>query len=86
MRPEDAQTKILSSVHAPGPVRVLGPLSNSRKQQNTIKSLDHSFITINVPVVYMVRDKIILPGEKSLKGLSHEIDFKNFEKNLQNLA
>ncbi len=26
-------------------------------------------------------------GEKlSLKGLSHEIDFKNFDKNLQNLA
>jgi hypothetical protein len=22
----------------------------------------------------------------SLKGLSHEIDFKNFDKNLQNLA
>jgi len=30
MRPEDALTKIRSSVHSPGPVRVLGPLSNSR--------------------------------------------------------
>ena len=30
MRPEDAETKIRSSVHSPGPVRVLGPLSNSR--------------------------------------------------------
>ncbi|EZA54238.1 Membrane metallo-endopeptidase-like protein [Ooceraea biroi] len=29
MRPEDALTKIRSSVHSPGPVRVLGPLSNS---------------------------------------------------------
>jgi hypothetical protein len=24
--------------------------------------------------------------KKSLKGLSHDIDFKNFDKNLQNLA
>jgi len=30
MRPEDALTKIRSSVHSPGPIRVLGPLSNSR--------------------------------------------------------
>ncbi|EDW29684.1 GL14909 [Drosophila persimilis] len=30
MRPEDALTKIRSSVHSPGFVRVLGPLSNSR--------------------------------------------------------
>jgi neprilysin len=30
MRPEDALTKIRSSVHSPGPVRVLGPLSNSK--------------------------------------------------------
>lgn len=29
MRPEDALNKIRSSVHSPGPVRVLGPLSNS---------------------------------------------------------
>lgn len=29
MRREDALTKIRSSVHSPGPVRVLGPLSNS---------------------------------------------------------
>ncbi|XP_071635770.1 neprilysin-1 isoform X4 [Temnothorax longispinosus] len=29
MRPEDALTKIRSSVHSPGSVRVLGPLSNS---------------------------------------------------------
>ncbi len=26
------------------------------------------------------------PMRLSLKGLSHEIDFKNFDKNLQNLA
>jgi hypothetical protein len=25
-------------------------------------------------------------GSEPLKGLSHEIDFKNFDKNLQNLA
>ncbi len=25
-------------------------------------------------------------GQKSWKGLSHEIDFKNFDKNLQNLT
>lgn len=30
MRPEEALTKIRSSVHSPGPVRVLGPLSNSK--------------------------------------------------------
>ncbi|KAG4072943.1 hypothetical protein HA402_006623 [Bradysia odoriphaga] len=30
MRPEDALTKIRSSVHSPGFVRVLGPLSNSK--------------------------------------------------------
>ncbi|KAG8225256.1 hypothetical protein J437_LFUL006488, partial [Ladona fulva] len=30
MRPEDALTKIRSSVHSPGPVRVIGPLSNSK--------------------------------------------------------
>ncbi|KZS15003.1 Endothelin-converting enzyme 1 [Daphnia magna] len=29
MRPEDAISKIRSSVHSPGPIRVLGPLSNS---------------------------------------------------------
>lgn len=29
MRPEDALNKIRSSVHSPGPIRVLGPLSNS---------------------------------------------------------
>lgn len=30
MRPEDALTKIRSSVHSPGSIRVLGPLSNSK--------------------------------------------------------
>ena len=30
MRPEDALTKIRSAVHSPGPIRVLGPLSNSK--------------------------------------------------------
>ncbi|KAH8415360.1 hypothetical protein KR222_005098, partial [Zaprionus bogoriensis] len=34
MRPEDALTKIRSSVHSPGFVRVLGPLSNSRDFAN----------------------------------------------------
>ncbi|XP_064459622.1 neprilysin-1-like [Ornithodoros turicata] len=29
MRPEEALSKIRSSVHSPGPIRVLGPLSNS---------------------------------------------------------
>ncbi|CAB4057556.1 MMEL1 [Lepeophtheirus salmonis] len=29
MRPEDAKTKIRAAVHSPGPIRVLGPLSNS---------------------------------------------------------
>ncbi|MPC38765.1 Neprilysin-2 [Portunus trituberculatus] len=29
MRPEDALSKIRSSVHSLGPIRVLGPLSNS---------------------------------------------------------
>ena len=39
MRPEDALTKIRSSVHSPGPVRVLGPLSNSKyvsKENHTV--------------------------------------------------
>lgn len=30
MRPEDAITKIRSSVHSPGIIRVIGPLSNSK--------------------------------------------------------
>ncbi|CAH1396574.1 unnamed protein product [Nezara viridula] len=30
MRPEDALTKIRSAVHSPGPIRVIGPLSNSK--------------------------------------------------------
>jgi neprilysin len=30
MRPEDALTKIRSSVHSPGIIRVIGPLSNSK--------------------------------------------------------
>lgn len=30
MRPEDLLNKIRSAVHSPAPVRVLGPLSNSR--------------------------------------------------------
>jgi hypothetical protein len=30
--------------------------------------------------------KDAIKGLVSLKGLSHEIDFKNFDKNLQNLA
>jgi len=34
MRPEDALTKIRSSVHSPGPIRVLGPLSNSQEFAN----------------------------------------------------
>jgi membrane metallo-endopeptidase-like protein 1 len=29
MRPEDVLNKIRSAVHSPGPIRVLGPLSNS---------------------------------------------------------
>ncbi|XP_023238292.1 neprilysin-1-like isoform X1 [Centruroides sculpturatus] len=29
MRPEEAKNKISSSVHSPGPIRVIGPLSNS---------------------------------------------------------
>jgi membrane metallo-endopeptidase-like protein 1 len=29
MRYEDALTKIRSAVHSPGPIRVIGPLSNS---------------------------------------------------------
>uniref|UniRef100_A0A0A9W738 Membrane metallo-endopeptidase-like 1 n=3 Tax=Lygus hesperus TaxID=30085 RepID=A0A0A9W738_LYGHE len=31
MRPEDALTKIRSAVHSPGPIRVIGPLSNSEE-------------------------------------------------------
>ncbi|XP_019868485.2 neprilysin-1-like [Aethina tumida] len=34
MRPEDALTKVRSSVHSPGPIRVLGPLSNSKDFAN----------------------------------------------------
>ncbi|XP_014258696.1 neprilysin-1-like [Cimex lectularius] len=31
MRPEDALTKIRSAVHSPGPIRVIGPLSNLKE-------------------------------------------------------
>ncbi len=31
-------------------------------------------------------ESVDYPKNLALKGLSHEIDFKNFEKNLQNLA
>lgn len=31
MRPEDALSKLRSSVHSPGVIRVLGPLSNSKE-------------------------------------------------------
>ncbi|XP_046678891.1 neprilysin-1-like isoform X2 [Homalodisca vitripennis] len=34
MRPEDALTKIRSAVHSPGPIRVIGPLSNSKDFAN----------------------------------------------------
>ncbi|ENN73974.1 hypothetical protein YQE_09430, partial [Dendroctonus ponderosae] len=37
MRPEDALTKVRSSVHSPGPIRVLGPLSNSWDFANAYK-------------------------------------------------
>ncbi|CAH0555807.1 unnamed protein product [Brassicogethes aeneus] len=37
MRPEDALTKVRSSVHSPGPIRVLGPLSNSRDFANAFE-------------------------------------------------
>lgn len=37
MRPEDALTKIRSSVHSPGIIRVLGPLSNSEDFANAYK-------------------------------------------------
>jgi hypothetical protein len=30
--------------------------------------------------------EVRFPSNLSLKGLSHEIDFKNFDKNLQTLA
>ena len=43
MRPEDALTKIRSSVHSPGPIRVLGPLSNSRYLVQGFKSKDALF-------------------------------------------
>lgn len=31
MRPEDALSKLRSSVHSPGVIRVIGPLSNSKE-------------------------------------------------------
>ncbi len=34
----------------------------------------------------MALDKYIFHINKILKGLSHEIDFKTFDKNVQNLA
>ncbi|CAG2183811.1 unnamed protein product, partial [Oppiella nova] len=37
MRPEDALSKVRSSVHSPGPIRVLGPLSNSYDFANAYK-------------------------------------------------
>jgi hypothetical protein len=38
----------------------------------------------NIPYIYMTVHTISTAGD--LKGLSHEIDFKNFDKNLHNLA
>ncbi len=35
--------------------------------------------------IYFIFKSFLIGGE-NLKGLSHEIDFKNFDKNLQNLA
>ena len=56
MRPEDALTKIRSSVHSPGPIRVLGPLSNSRyaniifyqKEKSVAININYNKFTFNV--------------------------------------
>lgn len=37
MRPEDALSKLRSSVHSPGVIRVLGPLSNSKEFSDAYK-------------------------------------------------
>lgn len=37
MRPEDALSKLRSSVHSPGVIRVIGPLSNSKEFSDAYK-------------------------------------------------
>jgi hypothetical protein len=58
-------------------VRGMDPASDpSIIKQNSKKNLDsYYFVTL-----------FFLSLKNDLKGLSHEIDFKNFDKNLQNLA
>ncbi len=46
----------------------------------------NGIITIDQMNITTYRLQILRKGKASLKGLSHEIDFKNFDKNLQNLA
>jgi hypothetical protein len=47
-------------------------------------SLDSTFISLkNSHYFHETRICVLL---QALKGLSHEIDFKTFDKNLQNLA
>jgi hypothetical protein len=36
--------------------------------------------------ILIIQHSYIQYWSESLKGLSHEMDFKNFDKNLQNLA
>jgi hypothetical protein len=41
---------------------------------------------VRVSQVNKLQNTIFVLKPSTLKGLSHEIDFKNFDKNLQNLA
>jgi hypothetical protein len=43
-------------------------------------------MSINPDFQYVGYSKRAEVTEEYLKGLSHEIDFKNFDKNLQNLT
>ncbi len=58
--------------------------SNSKVHKNLLHRVDtvqYSYIIIFLYIQTKYRDELA-----NLKGLSHEIDFKNFDKNLQNLV
>jgi hypothetical protein len=69
------------------------PFMNRRDGHKQKKSAKYKFWIIDTPNWFRIpydaggyRSVNILTRGCSLKGLSHEIDFKNFDKNVQNLA
>ncbi len=44
------------------------------------------YVLLNFALTFEKASYTYIQHNKGLKGLSHEIDFKNFDKNLQNLV